>query len=235
MFFWRALLGVGEASYGVIAPTLLSDLFPRGRRGRAMGLYYLALPLGGALGYGSGVGSARSGAGRRRFWSSVCPACSPPLAGARDRGPGRGASEGLHAGKARPARGSDDYLALFQIPTFVFNTAGMAAVTFATGAYAVHGANFYQIVRGMSMKEAGTVDRRPDRDRRTCSASRWAHSWPTYCCKFTRRAYLLLAGVVVARRFPWGSSPSLTRSGASLGCSSAPWSCCPWCLARATR
>ena len=29
MFFWRALLGVGEASYGVIAPALLSDLFAR--------------------------------------------------------------------------------------------------------------------------------------------------------------------------------------------------------------
>ena len=54
MFFWRALLGVGEASYGVIAPTLISDLFPVERRGRAMGLYYLALPLGGAVGYGLG-------------------------------------------------------------------------------------------------------------------------------------------------------------------------------------
>ena len=27
MFFWRALLGIGEASYGIIAPALLSDLF----------------------------------------------------------------------------------------------------------------------------------------------------------------------------------------------------------------
>ena len=43
MFFWRALLGVGEASYGVIAPTLWSDLFPVKERGRAMGVYYLAL------------------------------------------------------------------------------------------------------------------------------------------------------------------------------------------------
>src|SRR5262249_16776747 len=33
MFFWRALLGVGEASYGVIAPALLSDLFPVRERG----------------------------------------------------------------------------------------------------------------------------------------------------------------------------------------------------------
>src|SRR5258708_29968489 len=39
MFFWRALLGVGEASYGVIAPTLLADLFSFKRRGRVMGIY----------------------------------------------------------------------------------------------------------------------------------------------------------------------------------------------------
>src|SRR5205085_12228248 len=28
MCFWRALLGVGEASYGIVAPALLADLFP---------------------------------------------------------------------------------------------------------------------------------------------------------------------------------------------------------------
>src|SRR3954452_7548150 len=49
MFFWRALLGVGEASYGVIAPTLIADLFAPKDRGRVMGLYYLALPFGGAV------------------------------------------------------------------------------------------------------------------------------------------------------------------------------------------
>ena len=42
MFFWRALLGMGEASYGVIAPALIADLFPVKERGRAMGVYYLA-------------------------------------------------------------------------------------------------------------------------------------------------------------------------------------------------
>ena len=51
MFFWRALLGVGEASYGVIAPALLADLFAVEKRGRAMGIYYLALPIGTALGF----------------------------------------------------------------------------------------------------------------------------------------------------------------------------------------
>src|SRR6478609_7391273 len=52
MFFWRALLGVGEASYGVIAPALLSDIFAVEKRGRAMGIYYLALPVGTAMGFG---------------------------------------------------------------------------------------------------------------------------------------------------------------------------------------
>ncbi len=46
IFFWRSLLGVGEASYGVIAPALIADLFSVRERGRAMGVYYLALPLG---------------------------------------------------------------------------------------------------------------------------------------------------------------------------------------------
>ena len=54
IFFWRSVLGIGEASYGIIAPTLIADLFPVKERGRAMGVYYLALPLGGALGFGVG-------------------------------------------------------------------------------------------------------------------------------------------------------------------------------------
>src|SRR3954470_21922149 len=68
MFFWRALLGVGEASYGVIAPSLLADLFEPKYRGRAMGLYFLALPLGGALGYGIGGSVADAWGWRASFW-----------------------------------------------------------------------------------------------------------------------------------------------------------------------
>ena len=156
MFFWRALLGVGEASYGVIAPALLADLFPLKQRGRAMGIYYLALPLGGALGYGIG-----GWVGEDLGWQGVflvvgLPGLLVAVAGAGDpatRAAGRPKGR-HHAGKADRPR-LRDYLALFRTPTFVFNTAGMAAVTFATGAYAAWGSTFYQTVRGMSMKEAG--------------------------------------------------------------------------------
>lgn len=75
MFFWRGLLGIGEASYGVIAPTLLADLFPAKQRGRVMGLFYLAVPLGGASAMASGVGSAIDGAGEPPSGSWVCRGC----------------------------------------------------------------------------------------------------------------------------------------------------------------
>ena len=48
---WRgAFLGVGEATYGVIAPTILLDLFAREQRARLMSAFYLAMPMGSALG-----------------------------------------------------------------------------------------------------------------------------------------------------------------------------------------
>lgn len=47
----RALVGVGEAAYGTIAPSLLSDYFPRRLRGRVFAIFFCAIPVGSALGY----------------------------------------------------------------------------------------------------------------------------------------------------------------------------------------
>jgi MFS transporter, Spinster family, sphingosine-1-phosphate transporter len=47
----RALVGVGEASYATIAPTLIDDLAPPERKGRWLAIFYSAMPIGGALGY----------------------------------------------------------------------------------------------------------------------------------------------------------------------------------------
>jgi MFS transporter, Spinster family, sphingosine-1-phosphate transporter len=51
----RSLVGVGEAAYGTIAPPMISDFYPESDRNVAYGIYYLAIPLGGALGYGIGA------------------------------------------------------------------------------------------------------------------------------------------------------------------------------------
>lgn len=47
----RCLVGVGEAAYGPVAPAMLSDLYPLERRGRILALFYLAIPVGSALGF----------------------------------------------------------------------------------------------------------------------------------------------------------------------------------------
>ncbi len=203
MFFWRALLGLGEATYGSIAPALLSDLFSPRVRGRVIGLYFLALPLGGALGYGIGGWVADTWHWRIAFWVVGLPGLLAAVAGLLLNDPGRGASEGKAlAGKAdRP--GLADYLELFRTPTFLYNTAGMAAVTFATGAYAVYGSDFYQTVRGMSAKDAGIWI-----GGMTAVAGligiglgMWV---PDLLLRYTRRAYLLVAFGALAAAIPFG-------------------------------
>ena len=47
----RSLIGVGEAGYSVVTPSLLSDFYPPARRGRALSIFYAAIPVGTALGY----------------------------------------------------------------------------------------------------------------------------------------------------------------------------------------
>src|SRR5436190_7226164 len=47
----RSFVGVGEAAYATISPALLSDYFPRSKRGRAFAVFYVAIPVGAAVGY----------------------------------------------------------------------------------------------------------------------------------------------------------------------------------------
>ncbi|WP_168219412.1 spinster family MFS transporter [Limnoglobus roseus] len=47
----RCAVGIGEAAYGPVAPSMLSDLYPVSQRGKVMALFYLAIPVGSALGF----------------------------------------------------------------------------------------------------------------------------------------------------------------------------------------
>ncbi len=39
-------MGVGEASYSTIAPTLIADLFVADQRSRMLSIFYFAIPVG---------------------------------------------------------------------------------------------------------------------------------------------------------------------------------------------
>jgi len=47
----RGAVGVGEASFGTLSPAYIADILPLARRARAMGWFYVALPVGSALAY----------------------------------------------------------------------------------------------------------------------------------------------------------------------------------------
>jgi MFS transporter, Spinster family, sphingosine-1-phosphate transporter len=58
LLLMRALVGIGEAGYATVAPSMIADLFGPAERGRKLSWFYLAIPLGSALGYlvGGAVG-----------------------------------------------------------------------------------------------------------------------------------------------------------------------------------
>jgi len=51
LYFRHALVGVGEATFGIFAPAVISDFFPPRDRNRILSIFYLAIPVGAALGY----------------------------------------------------------------------------------------------------------------------------------------------------------------------------------------
>ena len=137
LFASRAMVGVGEAAYGTTAPTVIADLFPVRERGRAMAFFYVAIPVGSALGYllGGLIGTRVSW--RAAFWVVGLPGLLLGLAAYSIREPVRGAAEELETGELqsylRRRPGVRDTLGLLRIKSYLLNTLGMAAYTYALG------------------------------------------------------------------------------------------------------
>lgn len=47
----RALVGIGEASYATLSPTIIDDITPPEKKGSALAKFYIATPVGSALGF----------------------------------------------------------------------------------------------------------------------------------------------------------------------------------------
>lgn len=51
MMIARVFVGIGEASYATLAPTIIDDITPPDQKSRTLAIFYLAIPVGSALGY----------------------------------------------------------------------------------------------------------------------------------------------------------------------------------------
>ena len=127
----RIIVGIGEAGYGPAAPALISDYFPIEKRGKVMALFYVAIPVGSALGYVIG-GQMNEWLGwRSAFKVVVVPGLVLAALSWFMREPHPHRPRVISKGTLRA-----DTRTLLRIPSYLLNTAAMTAMTFAIGGIA---------------------------------------------------------------------------------------------------
>lgn len=143
--FWlllltRGLVGVGEASYSTIAPTLIADLFVADQRSRMLSVFYFAIPVGSGLGYIVGS-KVKDVAGDWHWALRVTPGLGVVavlLLFLVVREPPRGAVE-RHSDSPplNPTSWWADLRALSRNRSFILSSLGFTAVAFVTGSLAL--------------------------------------------------------------------------------------------------
>jgi MFS family permease len=205
LFAARAAVGVGEAAYVTIGPSLLSDYFPPGDRGRIMAIFFCAIPVGSALGYVVGGFMDVHFGWRMAFFVAGVPGLLLALLCLGLRDPPRGSQDGKETAQPQAAsRPVANYLALLNNRPYVLTIAGYAAYTFALGGLAYWIPAFLERVRHVPEKSAtfsfGIIVVI------TGFVGTFAGGWlGDYCARYTRRAYLWISAVatLAAGPFAW--------------------------------
>ncbi len=148
----HTLVGIGEASFVILSPTFVADMFPENQRGRVMGVFYLAIPVGTAMGYVLGGLMGPAYGWRTPFYVGAAPGAvlafllffiPEPRLGQFD-----------HVEKA-PNR--DTVKGLLRNPAFLTATFGMAMMTFALGGLQVWMPTFLHRVHGYTLGQANNL------------------------------------------------------------------------------
>ena len=151
----RATVGGGEASFGTVSPGLITDFFPRERRGRVLAWFYVAIPVGSALGYLLG-----GVLGQRYGWHAAfllvgVPGLLLAVPIALLRTPPRGGDDAKP--RASQGKASTGYAALFRNRSFIYNTLATAAMTFAIGGLAQWIPSFLYRAHSLDVAKANTL------------------------------------------------------------------------------
>lgn len=124
----HTLVGVGEATFVTIAPTFVADLFHENVRGRILGVFYLAIPVGSAAGFLLGGELSGRYGWRFPFYIAAAPGFLLAIITLFLKEPPRGQFDSL---KETPERGT--VFGLIRNPAFLTATLGMAFMTYSLG------------------------------------------------------------------------------------------------------
>jgi MFS family permease len=154
MIAFRLLVGLGEASYATISPSLISDSYGPAKRNNALTIFYVAIPVGAALGMTIGGLIAAKWGWRHAFIWAGAPGLLLALVMLPFAELKRGQAEGKTAEAAKKPS-VRDIVNLFRIPEYVLVVLGYTAYTFALGAFGIWGPTFLQRVHGVTVDKAG--------------------------------------------------------------------------------
>jgi len=158
LFAIRIFVGFGEACFVTMGPSWISDLFAVPRRNTAITFFYVAVPVGSAIGFTIGGWFAGHGDWRHAFIYAGLPGVLLALMLLFLREPSRGEADGAATmgHKVSPTR-PVEVLGLLRKSRYLLLVGGYTAQTFALGAFGIWGPAFLNRVHGLSLEKASTI------------------------------------------------------------------------------
>ena len=148
----HVIVGIGEATFVAISPAFLADLFPEQVRGRVMGFFYMATPVGSALGYIIGGYLGHNYGWRAPFMVCALPGLLLAFGMLVLREPKRGASDRLADSAERGT-----ILGLFRNKAYWTISLASAMMTFAIGGLQVWMPTFLTRIRHVKLDRANLI------------------------------------------------------------------------------
>jgi len=153
LYFRHAIVGIGEASFGIFAPAVIADFYPERDRNRILSIFYTAIPVGAALGYMAGGQMGSMWGWRQPFFICAIPGLIvAALYGFLGSEPARGAQDHIQATTDRAT-----VAGLFRNPAFLTATFGLAMLTFAMGGISNWIPEFLHNPVGLSVAKASQL------------------------------------------------------------------------------
>ena len=147
----RAAVGIGEAAYATLAPSVLADFFPPERRNRVFTVFYVATPVGSAIGFVLGGLLGEHFGWRTAFLAVGLPGLLVAGLALMMKDPVRGAFDEK---PPEPVSWPQALRQLAKNRVYLLTVAGYTLVTFATGGIADWFPTFLSRVRKMPLSEA---------------------------------------------------------------------------------
>jgi len=154
MLVARSAVGVGEASYAAISPALISDYYPPERRGRVFAIFYLAIPVGSAVGYLLGGFLEHRFGWRAAFFAVGLPGLLLALLTLTAPDPPRGINDEPQDQITAPGSFWQTMLVLARNRAYVIAVVGYALYTFALGGMSFWVPMYLNRERGLSLPRA---------------------------------------------------------------------------------